>query len=125
VACAIRDVVETIEEAGVEVRDLRITGGPSRSPVWNQLKADVTGRRLLVPAQRDSDLAGDACLALFGLGDYDSIAAASEATVSMGAVFEPDAARGRIYDGMFELYRAIYRGLKAVFAGLSGATGGQ
>jgi xylulokinase len=125
VAYAIRDVVETIEAAGVEVRDLRITGGPSRSPVWNQLKADVTGRRLRVPAQRDSDLAGDACLALFGLGDYDSIAAASEATVRMGAVFEPDAARGRIYDGMFELYRAIYRGLKAVFAGLSGATGGQ
>jgi xylulokinase len=107
----------------VEVQDLRITGSPSRSPLWNQIKADVTGRRLLVPAQRDSDLAGDVCLALYGLGDYDSIAAASEATVRMGAVFEPDAARGRVYDGMFELYRASYQGLRQVFAGLSAGTG--
>ena len=43
----------------------------------------------------------------------------------MGAVFEPDAARGRVYDEMFELYRACYRGLRQVFAGLSATTGGQ
>jgi xylulokinase len=119
VAYAVRDIVEVMEEAGASVQDLRITGTPSQSPLWNQIKADATGRRILVPAQRDSDLAGDACLALYGLGEYGSIAAASEATVSMGAVFEPDAARGRVYDEMFGLYRESYRGLRSVFAKLS------
>jgi xylulokinase len=70
VAYAVRDVIEVMEEAGAPVRDLRITGRPSRSPVWNQIKADVTGRRILVPAAADPDLAGDASLALYGLGDY-------------------------------------------------------
>ncbi len=119
VAYAIRDVVEVMEEAGVGVSDLRITGTPSRNPLWNQIKADVTKRRLLVPATPEADLAGDACLALYGLGEQGSVAAASEAIVSMGAVFEPDAERGRLYDEMFALYRESYRGLRAVFERLS------
>ena len=125
VAYAVRDIVEVMEEAGASVEDLRITGTPSRSPLWNQIKADVTGRRILVPAQKDSDLAGDACLALYGLGEHGSIAAASEAIVSMGAVFEPDAARGRVYDEMFGLYRESYQGLRSVFAKLSTQRSGK
>jgi len=119
VAYAIRDVIEVMEEAGVSVHDLRITGSPARSSLWNQIKADVTGRRILVPAQADSDLAGDACLALFGLGEFETLAAASEATVRMGAVFEPDAERGRVYEEMFGLYRESYTGLRAVFSKLA------
>ena len=119
VAYAIRDVVETMEEAGMSVRDLRISGSPSRSATWNQIKADVTGRRILVPAQEDSDLAGDACIALFGLGEHASIAAAADAIVTMGAVFEPDPGRGRVYDELFCLYRESYKGLRSVFAKLA------
>ncbi len=123
VAYAIRDVVETMEEAGMSVRDLRISGSPSRSAAWNQVKADVTGRRILVPAHQDADLAGDACLALFGLGEYESIVAAAEAIVTMGAVFEPDAGRGRLYDELFCLYRESYKGLRSVFAKLAAQRG--
>jgi xylulokinase len=119
VAYAIRDVIEAMEEARLSVQDLRITGSPARSAVWNQIKADVTGRRILVPATQDSDLAGDACLALYALGDYPTIAAASEAIAKMGAVFEPDPANKAIYDEMFGLYRESYRGLRHVFEGLS------
>jgi xylulokinase len=125
VAYAIRDVIEVMEEAGVSVQDLRITGSPSRSALWNQVKADVTGRRILVPSQPDSDLAGDACLALFGLGEFESIAAASESIVTMGASFEPDRALGRLYSEMFGLYRESYRGLKSVFDSLATLGGGS
>jgi xylulokinase len=119
VAYAIRDVVEVMEESKLPVRELRITGSPSRSALWNQIKADVTGRRILVPSQADPDLVGDACLALFGLGEYASAAEASEAIVSMGAVFEPDPSTAAIYDEMFGLYRDSYAGLRDVFARLS------
>jgi xylulokinase len=125
VAYAIRDVIEVMEGAGVSVRDLRITGSPSRSPLWNQIKADVMGRRILVPVQRDSDLVGDVCLALFGLGEFESIAAASEAIVEMGAIFEPDASRTRLYDEMFGLYRESYQGLRSVFPKLSAEGSGS
>lgn len=119
VGYAIRDVVEVMEETGLSVQDLRITGRPSQSALWNQMKADITGRRILVPETRDSDLAGDVCLALRALGDYATLAEASEATVKIGAVFEPDAKRAPLYDEMFGLYRESYVGLKAVFEKLS------
>lgn len=123
VAYAVRDVIEVMEEAGAPVRDLRITGRPSRSAVWNRIKADVTGRRIIVPAAVDPDLAGDVCLALFGLGDYGSIAAAADAIFATGAVFEPDPGATRVYDELFALYRETYRGLRPVFAALSRRAG--
>jgi xylulokinase len=119
VAYAIRDVIDVMEELGLAVHDLRITGTPARSNVWNQIKADVTGRRILVAATQDSDLAGDACLALYALGDYPTIAAASEAIAKIGAVFEPDPGKKALYDEMFGMYRESYRGLRHVFEGLS------
>jgi xylulokinase len=119
VGFAIRDVVEVMEELGLAVHDLRITGRPSRNRAWNQLRADITGRRILVPEAEDSDLAGDVCLALAALGRHDSPVAAAEAIVRIGPVFEPRPDRARVYDELFPLYRESYRGLKAVFEKLS------
>jgi xylulokinase len=119
VGFAIRDVVEVMEEIGLSVQDLRITGRPARSREWNQIRADITGRRILVPEAEDSDLAGDVCLALAALGEYGSAAEASEAIVRIGSVCEPVAERTRLYDELFALYRESYRGLKAVFEKLS------
>ncbi len=119
VGFAIRDVVEVMEESGLAVRDLRITGRPSRSRAWNQVKADITGRRILVPETRDPDLAGDVCLALRALGRYATVAEAAETIVRIGGRFEPDPATREMYDGMFAAYRQSYAGLKAVFKKLS------
>jgi xylulokinase len=119
VGFAIRDVVEVMEESGLAVRDLRTTGRPSRSGTWNQIKADITGRRILVLETPDSDLAGDVCLALRALDRFGSVAEAAEAIVHIGRAFEPDPARKALYDGMFAAYRESYAGLKAVFAKLS------
>ncbi len=121
VGFAVRDVVEVMEEGGLAVRDLRITGRPSRSRSWNQMKADITGRRILVPETPDSDLAGDVCLALRALGRHASVAEAAEAIVRIGGAFEPDPAKQSLYDGMFAAYRESYTGLKAVFSKLSAA----
>ncbi len=49
VGYAIRDVVEVMEEIGFAVEDLRITGSQAKSAAWNQIKADITGRRIRIP----------------------------------------------------------------------------
>jgi xylulokinase len=120
-AFAIRDVLEVMEEIGLTVADLRITGKPSRSRPWNQIKADVSGRRILLPAVEDPDLTGDACLALYGLGDYDSVSRAAEDIVKIGEAFEPRPGNRAVYDELFPLYRESYVKLKTVFARLGGS----
>lgn len=118
-AFAMRDVIDTMESLGARVAELRVTGNPSRNPVWNQIKADIIGRPLLVPGFPHAELMGDLCLALAALGDYSGPAEAAEDLVTMERVHEPDASLRGLYDEMFVLYRLSYRALKSVFGELS------
>ncbi len=115
---AIRDILSVMEEIGLRVDDVRITGGQAKSATWTQIKADITGKRFLVPVMKDAELAGDLCLALVGLGAYDSLAEAAEVAVLIERVFEPNLRHKKTYDDLFDIYRASYAGLRTTFARL-------
>lgn len=116
---AMRDVIEVIAEHGAEIDDLRVTGGPSKSTLWNQIKADITGKNLLVPESTESELLGDLILALYGLGDSGDMAETADSIVKIRKVFEPRIKTRGLYEDMFGLYRDAYGGLKNIFSSLS------
>lgn len=116
VGFAIRDIITVMEELGLHVDDMRITGGQARSPEWIQMKADITGKRFLLPVMKDAELAGDLCIALLGLGHYQSLADAAEESIQIERVFEPNNTNRLVYDDLFSAYRESYAGLKEVFA---------
>lgn len=119
VGYAIRDVIEVMQENGLTLEELRVTGGQAKSPLWNQIKADITGKMILAAEIRDSELIGDACVGLYALGRYDTLAAASESIVKIKKIYTPRRGVERLYDDLFSLYRESYKGLKDVFEGLS------
>lgn len=119
---AIRDVLSVIAEHGIEADELRVAGNPARSDTWNQIKADITGKRILMPENRESELVGDLCIAMTRLGRYSSYAEAAEELVRFTRVFVPRTETGEMYDEMFERYRELYRRLKPVFEQNSGAS---
>ncbi len=119
VGYAIRDVIEIMEEDGYEVEDLRVTGGQSRSPLWNQVKADITGKRILLSDCEDAELSGNAAVAMIAMGRYDNYVEASEAAFNIKKIFEPQRELKNLYDDLFEIYRESYRGLEDVFERLS------
>lgn len=125
VGYAVRHVLETMEENGLKAEALRVTGSQAKSPVWNQIKADITGKRILVPETSDSELIGDLCFALAGTGRFDSIAEAAEETVHFRETLEPDPAAYSVYSEYFELYREAYGGLKNIFEKLSSMRKGK
>ncbi len=122
VGFAIRDVITVMEEIGLHVEDVRITGGQARSEAWIQIKADITGKRFLLPVMKDAELAGDLCIALFGLGHYGSLAEAAESAVRIERTFEPTRENERIYDDLFAIYRDSYLGLRETFGKIGGMT---
>jgi len=73
VLCAIgfsvRRAVETLEGQGFPVKAMRVSGGQGKNPLWNQLKADISGVSLLIPGICDGELAGSAVLAACALED--------------------------------------------------------
>ena len=115
---AMRDVIDVMAENGGRVDELRITGGPSKSELWNQIKADITGRRLLVPESTESELLGNLAIALRSLGDTDELSECADRIVRIKDTYEPDAARHSMYSEYFELYRESYRNLKDIFGSL-------
>jgi len=119
VGFAVRDVIEVMGENGLEIGELRVTGGQAKSPLWNQIKADITQKKILVPAVQDSELLGAACIGLFALGTYKTLAEASESLVKITRTFTPNPEYRGLYDRLFGLYRASYRGLKEVFSELA------
>jgi xylulokinase len=71
VLCAIgfsvRRAAEVLESQGFPVKAMRVSGGQGKNPLWNQLKADISGVTLMIPEICDGELAGNAVLAACAL----------------------------------------------------------
>src|SRR5207249_9447589 len=73
-AFALRDILEAIGAAGLEVRRLTIVGGGAKGSLWRQIKADVTGLPVRVPTSVETTATGAAILAAVGAGRHGSFA---------------------------------------------------
>lgn len=52
---------------------MTVAGGQAKNEIWNKLKSEALGIELTVPECTDSELTGDAILALTSMGIYSSI----------------------------------------------------
>ena len=112
VAYALRHNLETAEAAGAKADILRAMGGSANSRIWTQIKADVTGCGIEVPASDTATTLGAAILAGVGTGVYASFEDAAARTVSVKRVFAPDPAVKEVYDRGYEVYRKLYPALE-------------
>ena len=99
---------QDLEYIGTEgIREIRITGGGASSPLWAQIKADVTGKRLRVPRESETACLGTAIIAAAGEGSFPSIEAASAALVGCEREYLPSGADYREAYARFEKYDNI------------------
>jgi xylulokinase len=115
-AFALRDILEAMRNAGLEVRRLTIVGGGAKGALWRQIKADVTGLPVRVPVSIETTATGAATLAAVGAGLYKNVASAAGAFVAYRPDEHlPDPERRGIYDEAYGRYRDVYFALKPVF----------
>jgi xylulokinase len=119
-ALAIRHVAGPMLSAGVRVTEMRVCGGPARSPFWNQVKADVTGFRVAVPAVLETAVLGSAILAAVGVGIHESLPRAIASMTRIDTRIEPRTELGPVYDRLFEAYRALYPATAPILRPLDG-----
>lgn len=121
-AYALRHVAEPILAAGVDVTEMHLAGGGSRSDLWTRIKADVTGFRVAVPRVGETAVLGAAILGAAGAGLAPSL---REGVVRMTAterVVSPDPATTDVYDALYGVYRSLYPALGPTFAELARIT---
>ncbi len=108
VAFALRHNLETAESAGARAGTLRAMGGGANSLVWTQIKADVTGHAVEVPASDTATTLGAAILAGVGTGVYGSFRDACARTVAVKRTHTPDPEPKAVYDRQYRAYRELY-----------------
>ena len=102
---ALRDSVDLIESHGAAVDAIRVSGARGGARWLNQIKADVVGRRLLVPAVLDAELTGCACVAARALGVDPSFEAAAKRLVQVADTIEPQTRHAARYAEGFARYK--------------------
>ncbi len=115
VTYAMRDSLEIIEGLGVPVRQIRASGGGSRSPLWRQIQADVFGRKVVTINSEEGPAFGVALLAAVGAGAFKDIAEACAATIRVVKETNVNRANKAYYDRAFPEYQQLYRSLKDDF----------
>lgn len=107
----IRDIVEAVHAARVEIETIRATGGATKSRLWNQMQADIYKRPVQVLKERDTGALGAALYAGVGVGVYGSYREAVATAVRVAEEYEPNAKVFDAYDDAYGRFLRCYEGL--------------
>lgn len=109
------DMIMAIEETGMHVNRIRLSGGLARLHLISQIKADITGRETEVLSEFETTATGAAMMALYGQKVYRSLKEAAEKFVKVRMVIHPDQKNHRKYQEIYSLYKDTYHTLKPLF----------
>jgi D-xylulose kinase len=112
IALEIRENIEVMKELGIPIAEMRVTGGASRNPCFNQIQADVYGLPVLRGRLEESTALGCAMISGLGTGIFRSVEDAAEKMVHITERYEPNPKNKPIYDRLFEIYKKIYVALE-------------
>src|SRR6185295_7778984 len=101
-----RDCLDLIENLGIAVRSVRVSGGGARSAFWRQLLADILGKPVVTLETQEGSAYGAALLAMVGTGECASVAEACRATVREVETVELEADRQREYASRHAIYQS-------------------
>lgn len=118
VAFGLGDSFELMRQAGITaIRQVRVSGGGARSPLWRQILADVFDTELVTVNTAEGAAYGAALLAATGSGAFASVEEACAATIQITGTTAPGHHRA-IYQELYPLYRDLYPALKPTFHAL-------
>ena len=115
VTYSMRDSLEIIRGLDVPVKQIRASGGGSRSPLWRQIQADVFGQKVHTIQSEEGPAFGVALLAAVGAGEYKNIEEACKATIKLSGETPADRKAKAYYDRAFPVYQQLYQSLKDDF----------
>jgi sugar (pentulose or hexulose) kinase len=99
--------LDCLRATKVDLKEVYLSGGGSRSPAWCQIEADVMGCRVRVPAGAQQGAKGAIITTLVTMGVYPDYRSAIRKLVKVERTYEPDPANHAVYMQLFDLYREI------------------
>lgn len=115
VSYGLRDSLEILRAMGLEISQVRASGGGARSKLWRQIQADVFDFELVTINVDEGPAFGVALLAGVGAGMYASVEEACDRTISVTDRTMPNSNDSALYDTFYPIYQALYASLKDHF----------
>lgn len=114
----VRSVMESVtcmlksnlDYLGLEVDEIRAMGGGANSPLWCQMKADMTGKKLVTLKNKETACLGSAILAGVGTGVFESVEKAAE-KIELSRVYT---SQGVDYTECYERYLSYDKKLNVI-----------
>lgn len=104
--------IEIARASGAVINELTLNGGPTKSRLWNQITANVTGIPLKTTNVDEAAPLGDAILAAKGAGLCTDIVSMSKKLVTVTEEIQPDPEIHAMYMDFFEIWKDVYQKLK-------------
>jgi xylulokinase len=108
VGYAAKDNIDVFKSKNLDIREARVTGGISNSPVWCQILADILNMNILVPSIRDSGILGSIIEASIIAKLYNNPKEAAKKMVRVERIFEPNRHNAEKYLKLYSLYKKLY-----------------
>jgi xylulokinase len=108
---ALRAVEKTL---GSTVRELVAIGGGAKNELWCQIFADVTGKKVCIPATTEASALGAAMAAAVGTGWFRTFREAAGRMSGLARVLTPDPVNRKVYERLFATYTTLYPRLRNV-----------
>ena len=105
---ALKDVLDAVQQNSEPITQINISGGFTKSEVWVQTLADITGKNLAIVQADDASAVGAAFIALKHLGvmkEYPS-------TAHDLKLYKPNPGNSEAYIKRFAIYKQLYKDLK-------------
>jgi FGGY-family pentulose kinase len=112
VAFGTENILRTLNENGLRVNEIYISGGTVKSELWLKIHADVSNIPYYVTEFPESTILGSAVCAAKGAGIYHDLVEASHKMVRVKRKIEPDRNNHEIYNFYFDKYKRTYLALR-------------
>ena len=109
-----RDCLDIIQQLGVAVHSVRVSGGGGKSAFWRQVLASILEKPVVSLETQEGSAYGAALLALVGTGAYASVPEVCSSVIRETGSVTPRAEESEFYQNGHGVYRAIYPALKPV-----------
>ncbi|MEF9970126.1 MAG: xylulokinase [Ruthenibacterium sp.] len=116
VTFSLRDTIEIFRESGLEVTEVRASGGGAKSTLWRQMQADIYNANVITMNMEEGPAAGAAILAAVAAGTFKTIEEGCNAILKITSVTEPIAENVKKYNEYYKTYKSLYASLKDDFA---------
>lgn len=106
VMLAVLSVAEALKDFAGPAREVRASGGFSKSPLWKQMLADMLGQEVYIPRVTEASALGAAVMALQGLGDIGDWTQLKE-WIPISESLQPNKQNTEVYRELFGLYELL------------------